>query len=254
MATTTPFKATPFNPTADGSRLAAALVKAQGAFPAIERTHTVRTDKFSYKYADLADVLSAVGPALRANGLVLLFGSGTSESGVYVSATLLHESGEAIAATLPLAVSDNPQVTGSRITYLKRYLAALVTGTATEDDDDGVRAADERPRAHGTNGGKKADAIAYVQERLADAFGGEKPWEPVAKAQVVKDLFGSGKWADFLKLPEAVILAALRVPQGGESRFDRTLALVAEGKRRPDEVAPADWPPAPVATQEEVPF
>lgn len=125
--------------------LAAALVKAQGEFPAIEKRRTAKIGQsFSYKYADLSDVLQGVGPALRKNGLVLIFGAELQDAAATISATILHESGEWITANLPLVADNDPKQTGSRITYLKRYLAGLLTGVATDDDDDGEAASQAR--------------------------------------------------------------------------------------------------------------
>src|SRR5262245_34118849 len=129
-----------------GSQIAAALVKAQAEFPAIARTHTVRTEKYSYKYADLADVLNSVGPPLRKHGIALVFLSEMTDTCPMISAVLVHQSGEMLKATLPLVMAESSQQTGSRISYLKRYLASLVTGTATEDDDDGQRGGHSAPQ------------------------------------------------------------------------------------------------------------
>ena len=216
------------------ARLAAALVKAQSAFPSIPRTHTVKTGTYSYKYADLADVLAAVGPALRAHGLVLVFGAELTDTCSIVTATLLHESGESLRASLPLIVSERPQETGSRITYLKRYLASLVTGTATEDDDDGQRGAGE-PRGGGKRQQRAAagpavttaapapwegqpasaapqpdtvramrkEAWEDIKAELSRVFGASGIWESAPKKAALAEAFGTYNLKEIAALPDA---------------------------------------------------
>jgi hypothetical protein len=232
------------NPT---PKLAAALVKAQAAFPKIAKDATADAGQYSYSYATLPAVLEAVLPSLNASGIALSFGGEPSETCHLCTATLLHESGEALTASLPVTVGEDMQKFGSRLSYTKRYLVGMICAVAIADDDDGQAGKDTR-QASGNGGArtrgdsKKDKAIAFVEGHLKATFGDGPPWEPREKAQVMKDLFGSGKWRDFLTTPEAQILPALAMDEDGRSRFTRTCDLVLSQIRRPDDVDPADWP------------
>jgi hypothetical protein len=181
-----------------------------------------------------------------------------------LSCELVHaESGESYSAELPVSLPEDPKAAGSKITYFKRYLLGIATGVVTsEEDDDGQAAAEaHRPAAardpNGNGGAKsqKDDAIRYAEHLLLETFGGEKPWDPREKMQVLKDLTGTGRWSDFLRLPWPAmrdLFSTTAHPElGGKSRFQRVVELVQTGVRRPDAkkkdenpCEPHDWPHA----------
>jgi len=117
--------------------LAKALSKAQsemtGALKASVNPH------FKSRYADLAAVFEACRGALNANGIAIVQRVENDETGVAVSTTLLHSSGEWISDRCWLPVQQKTaQAYGSAISYGRRYgLSALagVTGIDGEDDD-----------------------------------------------------------------------------------------------------------------------
>lgn len=202
------------------SSLAAALVKAQGEFPAIEKRRTAKIgNQYSYKYADLGDVLKGVGPALRKHGLVLVFGGEQNGAGPVVTATLLHaESGESLTASLPLVPDDDPKQLGSRITYLRRYLAAMLCGVAADEDDDGTAASGSResrggaPRSAAPS--PNAADMGRVKLRLDTEFGegglydkgedGQLTTAARLKLKVLSEAFGETKWSALMAMdPEA---------------------------------------------------
>lgn len=121
----------------------AALLKAQGEFPVIGKAKTAEVPtktggKYSYQYADLADILAAVGPVLRANGLVLTQPITTTEAGAVIRSTLVHAvSGEREVADFPLPMEGaGAQQVGSLITYFRRYEAQAMLGIVAESDSD----------------------------------------------------------------------------------------------------------------------
>lgn len=131
--------------------LAASLAKAQAAFPAIPRDRkvTVKTrsgDQYTFKYAPLDTILSAVRAPLSANGLAI---SQMLEGDALVT-VLLHESGAHLQGTVPLPHNngDTVQQLGSAITYLRRYALQAILGIASEEDDDGNAASGNRATAH----------------------------------------------------------------------------------------------------------
>lgn len=124
------------------AHLADALCKAQSQMKEILKTKTaqVKSDKgsYSYKYAELADLLEAVKPALLGQGLAISQGVDSYELGVKVTTLLMHSSGEHLSSTLSLPVSGStPQAYGSAITYARRYALSALLGVGPEDDDDG---------------------------------------------------------------------------------------------------------------------
>lgn len=100
---------------------------------------------FKSKYADLADVVAAVSPALNAQGIAF-FHVVTSVDGDRVMRTVLaHGPSETmIECDVPLIVNKNDmQGFKSATTYAKRIGLESLTGVAPVDDDanDAVRAA-----------------------------------------------------------------------------------------------------------------
>lgn len=133
------------------NEIAEALGKFQATVPTVAKNKTAGTGSYSYKYADIADVLTAIRGSLSENGLsVSQFAENESvvESGVvadYVVITtmLMHKSGQWFRSSLRGSVSanqsrmSNMQSIGSITTYLRRYSLASMLGIATDDDIDG---------------------------------------------------------------------------------------------------------------------
>ena len=136
-------------------KLAEALAKAQSAFAPIEKSKSAKVKmrsggEYSFDYADLHAVLTAVTPALAANGLALLQDAETAPGAVKVSAWLLHSSGEWMQSspvTVPVAVSQEtggsrPQEVGGAISYARRYVVSSLLSIASTEEDDDANAAE----------------------------------------------------------------------------------------------------------------
>jgi hypothetical protein len=135
---------------ADQMGVYAALAAAQGKFPAIPKTHTATVSsekdgkwtKYSYNYADLSDIISAIRPVLAEHSLAVtqpieLLDSG----GLALRTSVMHSDGSAIHSMLPLpAPAGKPQAFGSALTYMRRYALSSLLGIASEEDDDGSAA------------------------------------------------------------------------------------------------------------------
>jgi hypothetical protein len=154
-----------------GPRWAAAIVRAQAAFPKIEKNAeaTVTSERASYKYsyAELGLILERVQPVLGDCGLAVLQDSWTEPclipdddgkpcrgTKVTVVTTLLHESGEfrewppLIHAGIGMRISE----VGALLSFLRRYAAvnALRVAPFGEDTDSvGIddRAPPQRPQS-----------------------------------------------------------------------------------------------------------
>ena len=127
-------------------QIATALVKAQLEMVAPKKGSV--NPFFKNKYADLNDVLSAVVPALNANGIVLLQPLVNIEGKNFVKTVLMHESGETFESLAEIFCSkqNDAQAYGSGISYARRYSLSSICGIGSEDDD-GQKAVQPKPNA-----------------------------------------------------------------------------------------------------------
>jgi hypothetical protein len=122
----------------------AAFVEAHHALPVIKRDKTVEVEtkqggRFSYAYADLAQILEAVGPILKDHGLAIAQEVVSDEDRVGVVTKVFHQDGwMEMFGPVYLFGGDDPQSAGSAITYARRYSLVAALGIATESDDDAV--------------------------------------------------------------------------------------------------------------------
>lgn len=144
-------------------QLAAALAAAQGKFSEIPRRKTAtvplkdketgkRIGEYSYNYADLADIISAVRGPLAEQGLAvsqtLGIESYANERLLAVCTThLRHSSGQWLRSVLKFPTGEKKiQELGSTFTYLRRYSLGAVLGIAPEEDDDAQLASQAEAR------------------------------------------------------------------------------------------------------------
>lgn len=125
--------------------LAAALSAFQADLPNVRKGS--RNEHFKSSYADLADVVGVVLPALARQGLAWITVPTITEAGFALQYSLRHVSGESIDGVWPLPdpSTSTSQVVGSAVTYAKRYALSAVTGVAPDEDDDGNRASKNPP-------------------------------------------------------------------------------------------------------------
>lgn len=117
----------------DMGPLYAALAKAQGEFPEIDKGKTGH----GYKYADIADILRAVRPILSKNDLAVF----QSLDGDKLVTTLAHGSGATLVSAYPLVQDgtgrmNNIQRMGAALTYARRYALTALLGVAADEDLD----------------------------------------------------------------------------------------------------------------------
>ena len=129
--------------------LASALALAQGEFPTIAKTKTGKIEgegkrghyEYSYKYADLVDVVKAVQPILAKNGLSVTQPPEFVDGQEVLTTRLLHSSGEWMESSMLLHLAKvDAQGQGSAITYARRYAECGVLGIVADEDDDGKTA------------------------------------------------------------------------------------------------------------------
>lgn len=116
------------------NEISAALAKAQGVInnpgKGKENPH------FKNQYADLSAGLNAIRDGLSANGIAFTQATRLEGDVMMLDTRLSHASGQWFEAEYPVVKFPSPpQVTGSALTYAKRYSLFSLVGIAGEDDD-----------------------------------------------------------------------------------------------------------------------
>ena len=125
-----------------------AFTKAQAELPSIAKQHeaTIGTS-YSYKYADLNDVLEAVRPVLNKHGLSIAQSTVSEEGQIGVVTRIYHTSGHVETfGPLLLPAGGDARSAGSAITYARRYGLCAALGISPDDDDDGEAAQVPEPK------------------------------------------------------------------------------------------------------------
>lgn len=134
------------------NEVVSALSRAQAAFTVVPKNKTakVRTKtggEYSYKYADLADVLSMALPKLTVNGLAFSQPHIMTDGKLRVVSMLLHQSGQWIQSDgIEISEAGDPQQFGAESTYFRRYDACSLLGIAPDEDTDAQQAGDRQRR------------------------------------------------------------------------------------------------------------
>lgn len=119
----------------------AALAAAQGELKNPEKTREASAGKYSYKYADIGDVLQCVLPVLSKHGLSVTQPTAIRENAIVLT-TNLHFKHEVISSEYPVcSLNGNHQAMGAAMTYARRYALTSLLGIAAVDDTDGEGAA-----------------------------------------------------------------------------------------------------------------
>lgn len=119
-------------------KLAEALAKAQAEFKSVNKSKTAKGEKFSYKYADLADVLGMALPILAKYGIFFSQPLIRKEDKVLLvtRVQLGEEVYEDGGQTVPQQIK--PQEFGTYLTYFRRYGVSTFLGIVTDEDTDAV--------------------------------------------------------------------------------------------------------------------
>lgn len=164
------------------NEIAGALAKAQGEMPPIDKSKTGKVQgtskagkdfNFEYKYADIADILSAALPVLSKSGLALVQATEIAGNDLNIVTRIVHQSGQWIESDYPVcSIGGDHQKMGGALTYARRYAACSLLGIAPEEDVDGSEGKSEPTRSNyqrnSTPPAREAppavnnDAIAYM--------------------------------------------------------------------------------------------
>lgn len=122
------------------NELACALAKAQGEMEAASKDSS--NPFFKSKYADLNSAWEACRGPLSKNGLSVSQIPMQNENESCLYTILMHSSGQWIQSKMAMNVkadgrTNELQVMGSVISYLRRYALMAIVGISAGDDDDG---------------------------------------------------------------------------------------------------------------------
>lgn len=104
---------------------------------------------FKSKYADLADVVDVVRPALNAHGICFYHTMSIEEGQICMATTLAHGDSEtSVTCNVPLMnAQKDMQTMKSATTYAKRIGLESLSGIAPEDDDGNAASRQQKTRA-----------------------------------------------------------------------------------------------------------
>ena len=145
--------------------LFAALSKAQLELE--NATKNAANPHFRSKYADLAEVLNTVRPALAKHGLCVIQGTRFDGAMVSVTTTLAHAGGGYVTEESHcVPAKTDAQGIGSATTYLRRYALSAIAGIAQEDDDGQTAAHNAAP----ARAAPKPAKAAYPDDQFGKNF------------------------------------------------------------------------------------
>lgn len=142
--------------------------------------------KYSYRYADLADLLKIIRPIFAKHGLCLIqFPANPHRGAVTVVSRLGHMSGQWMESELTMPVADDrPQTLGSAITYARRYSAGGIAGLSPDEDEDGQVA-----QSAATPKTTKVTKVSH-DPPLQQQDAGFDPYNPKHEKWLIKELTG----------------------------------------------------------------
>lgn len=183
------------------SELAKALVQAQSEFPTIGRSKDVKVQtktggSYTFSYAPLDEIISAVRPVLTKHGLAVSQLLANVSGQPALKTVLMHEGGEILQESCPLPMNGSlsAQEFGSLVTYFRRYALVTVLGIATEEDDDGNTASGNTSTQKDHDAYVKATQDATKPSEVVIHFGKNKG-TPLGKLTLNQLLWYAEKWA-----------------------------------------------------------
>lgn len=201
-------------------QLDAALARAQKAFPSIKKTKTAtvkgqtkagKNYEYDYKYADLADILSAILPCLAAEEICLRQPIRRVDGKMYLVTEIHHSSGQWDRDDgIPLAPNNDPQMFGADHSYARRQGVCGMTGAAPEENEDVKVGEASKQRAKDLAGAKQRTEGATKAAALEDAT----PITKDEQAHILAELKSVGLKAsqlyEFLGQKPGTVIAARR--------------------------------------------
>lgn len=131
---------------AEFDKIALKLAKCQGEFPEIKKERVARVKgktkdgkfyDYTFKYADLPDILTAVCPVTSKHGLALTHATIIKGGNIIVRCLLIDgESGQWMACEYPACSFERSthQQIGNSLTYARRHTVCVLLGVAGQTD------------------------------------------------------------------------------------------------------------------------
>lgn len=221
----------------------AALADLQTQLPHIAKNNraevpTKSGGKYTYQYADLAEISRQLLPLLGKLGLSFTSRPTMAGDQLVLVYELRHISGELIEGVYPLPVRGTPQEVGSAVTYARRYCLCAVTGLAPDNDDEDAVLAEQAARKQ---------RVEQVEEKIAAQ---QEPRITAEQQRTMQNLFPAAGIAGekASKLEYAVAVVKRKVSSATEltqAEADKVIAsLETAANRRAAEQAAAE--PQPV--------
>lgn len=152
------------------AEIAKALHAAQGEMSGAKKG--AANPFFKSKYADMNSVVDAVREPFCNHGLSYSQFPICEDGKAGVITILMHTSGEWLESKLLLPVTkQDPQATGSAITYARRYALQSIAGIPSEDDDG--NAASAAPKRSNADIGKLQSHIekcGFTSEQICESY------------------------------------------------------------------------------------
>ena len=138
---------------------------------------------FGSKYADLSDVVEAVGPALSGNGISRMQMTVTMDGQHFVRTVLTHGASDTdVECMTPLYIGKaDSHGYKSAVTYARRIGLECLTGVAPEDDDGNAAAAAPVSKI-------APEAVAELRKMMEEAGVAETTVTQAAGVQRLEDL------------------------------------------------------------------
>ncbi len=159
--------------------LAQALAKAQGQMAAALKDSN--NPFFKSKYADISSVIDAMRKPFADNGLAFIQAPYTEGDKTYLSARIIHASGEWIEFAgihVPVVKLNDAQALKSGLTYMRRA-QMLAVCCIEESDDDGNAAVSHQTRP-------QSSGQAFVQKTAQTSAPPQKPAAAPVQAKSVE--------------------------------------------------------------------
>jgi hypothetical protein len=168
--------------------LVKALLAAQQAFPAVEKSKAGQAGNRKFMYAPLEEIKRLCDPVLWQNGLLVTQGA----EGHCVVTRLEHVSGEWRETRMPMnEVHASDQAYGIEFSYKRRYSYQGIIGIVTEEDVDG------NARKRGEKPADESGTVRALKHAVRDGIGEDlsEDWKTYLRdlAEDCTQLVKSGK-------------------------------------------------------------
>lgn len=211
-----------------------ALARAQETMPVVAKNAHVffegkggRADT-DYWHADYGNLVKTVKPHLSREGLSYDHNVRQEDARIYVTCILSHGAGHEKSVTLSAPPDDtggkNPiQQVKSTVTYLKRATLELVSGAATEDDDDDGRGYDgQAVELIGE------EEVAEIESALAELGADRAGFLSYLSKRAKREIL------DVVDIPAAAMLAARQAIAAKRKKMAEDVAAAAEAEEQRD--------------------